>query len=659
MKKGLVKILNLVYLAAAVTSTFLIATDPIVDLNVHIHLSSEQIGNLVSKAMGGAEEDGSAETTTKAIKRGEGEELDIKNMLTGPKIAEAFGDEGFTLDVPLKIEAKYAYRLKRKDVVDIVINDNIKNILDKAITSLTTPLNKLIRNVTEEFATNVLQDQITDQLNTYFVGVDVKEEDVNQIFSNVFDLLDNNGAKEVTVDDLSDTIMGAPTEFALANPQPSLETFGDDLYYVKANEVYNREKEFDATHEYYVATKYSSGVYSIFMDAQNASAVYMKIDSVVDSTTFDEAKAGYKTLYKQSGENQYEEVTAFDESVAAYFRKTTFTKDSSITNEETFLAALGNHQLYKSSAEKQYELVDSYEEGIEYYYESNFSMADVNPDIIHDAMVDALANIPGLVNTTYKKLEGEEAITSAEKFAAAGKLFVKEGEDYKEASEYAEGTEYYAIETQTISNINEALIGLLDGLGGGSNPPAVTNEQSSDGENKAIIRTRAETQTSEDALNEKIKDFVLEKIPLDTVSEFTGKFADKVPLILLGVIVLFALPWAWFALVTLFRTLRKRKFWTRPGIVFFWAFPQLILGIGLLLVGKYGVPFAVKMFGDKVEMIKEYGDALSLNLKTGVLIPSYIYLGMIPFTIFYKIIAHPVKREYKINKKLRKAEKRG
>ena len=205
---------------------------------------------------------------------------------------------------------------------------------------------------------------------------------------------------------------------------------------------------------------------------------------------------------------------------------------------------------------------------------------------------------------------------------------------------YDSSATYWKIK-KVVNDIDSAMDALISGFLGGN---------SGEGDSRAITRAEdAQLQSnaeSEDSLKESIKAYLMKLIPTN-VSESSGQIGEKAPYILLAVVVLFALPWGWFALVTLFRTLRKNKCWTRPGIVIWGALLQVILGVVL----TYGIKFAWPYIASRVEALKEYANSIDFDLRTGCLIPSFIWLGIAVSAIPYWIIRRPLKTRYKLIKR--------
>ena len=187
--------------------------------------------------------------------------------------------------------------------------------------------------------------------------------------------------------------------------------------------------------------------------------------------------------------------------------------------------------------------------------------------------------------------------------------------------------------------------------GGGSSEGGESGEPS-----KAHLRLEGEeeSKSSQEELEEALKEYIYKMLPLDNIYKVTEQADQYSTYVALGLIGLCVFPWALFALVTFIRTLRRKKCWTKPWIVFFFAFFQLIFG----LVLTYGLKYALPIVKEHVPQVAEYIDqlGLSVGMKFGVLIPSFIYAGMIVLTIPYIIIAHRLKVEYKLEKRALKME---
>ena len=279
-----------------------------------------------------------------------------------------------------------------------------------------------------------------------------------------------------------------------------------------------------------------------------------------------------------------------------------------------------------------------------------FEEVDVNmvkAEDIQGPMTDALKAVPGLVEERTKLDANGNPVLDAD------------GNEVKEL---------------IVTDITTALITIIENASGIASDTAseggekIENSEVSDEKQenleepaKKSVRTimrdeSAPAETSkEEELKEKVTKFIKSLIPFD-IDNIDYSAGGVMPYILLGVILLGIFPWALFALVTVIRTIRKKKCWTKPWIVFALGFVQLILGVVITLVFKYGTPMIMKFAGSAIPA--EYEPllgGLNVAFQTAAFVPSIIYLAMIPVTIVYMIFAHGVKKEFKQFKRDKKA----
>lgn len=295
---------------------------------------------------------------------------------------------------------------------------------------------------------------------------------------------------------------------------------------------------------------------------------------------------------------------------------------------------------------------------------------DITPDQIQEALESALTTVPGLTEEKPVLDEFGNQVVDAD------------GNPVVEVC---------------VTDINSALMAILDlaasGLGGGDSSSSEPEEKidviEGEGEEKPIeeepepiieegeggklecVRRLAlrddadptpdpatEEPSKEEQLRQKVTEFIKGLIPFD-IENIDYSAGGIMPWILLGVIALGILPWALFAIVTIIRTFRRRKCWTKPWIVFTFAFTQLIFGIVITLIFKYATPLIMQFAGAAIPA--EYAallPGLSVSFKTAAYISSIIYLAMIPLTIVYMILCRKVKKEFKQEKRNKKLAKK-
>ena len=170
-------------------------------------------------------------------------------------------------------------------------------------------------------------------------------------------------------------------------------------------------------------------------------------------------------------------------------------------------------------------------------------------------------------------------------------------------------------------------------------------------EKRLIMRAEGSEEEEESKLNAKIREILNKKIEEFNIKGILEQYWF-IPLVFTGVLVL---PWAIFIIITIFRSLRKSKCWTKSWVIFTFAILQVILGIVLYLATA---KFMSQILGiiplpenPAIEIIKQS----TLIVETSSFIPSILYLVMIPLSIVYIILAHKVKKQYKAEKRAKKA----
>lgn len=217
-------------------------------------------------------------------------------------------------------------------------------------------------------------------------------------------------------------------------------------------------------------------------------------------------------------------------------------------------------------------------------------------------------------------------------------------------------------ETGKIMNIDQALIMLLDSipLGDDSSNPEQNTETTEQVITKKLGVKLSDAAEDEEELNQKVKDLV-DGLLVDikkSIDELEIPFSEYIQYAFYGLLALMAFPWALLLLITFIRTLRKKKCWTKPWVVFFFGSLQLVFGIGLTVAASKLLPTLTNSLVSESSNVSSLIGGASLLIKTGVYVPSILYLVMIPLTIAYMIVAHKVKKEFKQYKKEKKLAKK-
>lgn len=623
LRRTLVKLFNLVYIAAAGVSIYAICTQPLLNATVKVDMNSEQVANLIGSAFKEKSTIREREYIYSRI-----DDASLKDWLTQEKIAKAF-DKGLHLSTPVNVPFTKAFEFKNKDVVKEIVIDNIESMVDDALDYFTPAVRKLFKEGAEHYALSVLNDQINETIQDLFpeeIGEEVAPEQVQEIFDNVYSLVDGNSA---SLDQIAAAINGEGDGFGL-----------QDILQERADSIGNYAK-YDAT---------EAEVEEQITWEENARTIYVCEYHVVRSFFVDNIK-----YYRYDTEQaKYVVIPDADEALI----------NSELAKEESL------REVYVFEGTPVY---DHYSSETQYY--KHFSADRYNVETVASAMIDSLESVPGLVTRTGNFIEcspTQSQVESDIQKAAEAEAdpdksyiqlyYVKVEETYVKATEWNESTQYYK-EDITVNDVNTALSLLLDEMLNGksksnssSSEPSETPETPETPENppeegiamRTSVRASSSEEQSEEDIRKVLENYIYKYIPKASIESFSAKIGTKGPLILLGVWLMFLLPWAWFALVTLIRTLSPRKIWTRTGIIFFWAIPQVILGFVL----TYGLKYGLQIAGDKVAIIKQIADQIGLNAKFSCLVPSFIYLIMIPVTIIYLILAHPFKFQYKFEKRM-------
>lgn len=204
-------------------------------------------------------------------------------------------------------------------------------------------------------------------------------------------------------------------------------------------------------------------------------------------------------------------------------------------------------------------------------------------------------------------------------------------------------------EEGNILDVDKAMESLLCGLLDQLIKP--DGEGEGEGESKLVLRgepTKEDVEETESELTIKVRQLIHKYV--DDIN-IPGYVTDYGLYIFIATMFLI-LPWAILALVSFIRTLR-RKCWVKSWYVFTFASIQLILGVVLTVATTNFLPKIASVL--PLGSLNEVLNSLTLSVKTSSFIPSILYLAMIPFTIVYVIFAHKVKKNYKAEKRARKA----
>ena len=605
MRKFLVRLLNLVYVAAAGVALYALCTKPMLDATVTLKFNKEQMGSLLSGVLNknseSSEEEGE-EGETRLVYR---EEHNIRDYVTKEKLQEYFSN-GYTVTIPLQIPITGAFNLKNTHLLDDLIQNNLHTIVDNVVESVIDPLHNMFKDVFKGYALDTLSDQINKQIQEKFPGsANATDEEINAVFDSVYSLLDTD--EPVTVDTLAETILhgsddgeGGTTggvlniinsrgrKYVLYDPQPTEEEVEADRTAEAGSEKYFVS---------YLTYSHNTAAYN------SENAYFQKI-----------SENSYELFDPQPTEEQVEADRTAEESAWTYYVAKT---------------------AYKHNTEP-------YNSATQYYEAQPYTDSDVDEQKITDEVIKALEDADGLVTKVPRLCEPqptEEQVTAdiaIENEKDRVYYILDANNEPVLPTAYDPNATYYFVD-KVVNDIDTAVNALISQFLG-------TGENS--GDSRAIYREEEpheSSSSSKDSLKETIRDYFYKMIP-ENISEKSGALGEKAPYILLAVLALFALPWAWFIIVTLIRTFRKHKCWTRLGIIIWGALLQVILGVVL----TYGTKFGWSLLASRIEALKQYADGINFNIQTGALIPSFIWLGIAITAIPYWIIRKPLKNRQRL-----------
>lgn len=294
---------------------------------------------------------------------------------------------------------------------------------------------------------------------------------------------------------------------------------------------------------------------------------------------------------------------------------------------------------------------DLQEKNIEGFKKIDYENIDTTD--IENKMVEALQTMPGLTSYAVSQNQPTGLISESSHiyYVCTNPQATEENRVYEKVT----GTDgqmfdpnetYYEI---IILNADDALIGLMDYYFS----KATTKN----------TKRAAPKKEERDLLTSSVQDMIKGILPMDKINSIANKTVNRVtPLIFVGYFALLLFPWALFALVTLIRTCRKNKCWTKLWIVYVFGFIELILGVVLTLIVSKLLPQIINLAGKAIpKNYQTYVNVVKdspISVRTNCFVASYVYLVMIVLGIIYAIIAHRVKVTHKLVKRVDKHDKK-
>lgn len=650
MKKGIVRILNLGYLAACAVSIWAICTQPIFKTAVNLDMTSDELGTVLAPLFLNNTDSGSdSKSTSRVVASRDAEtKKQVTDYITAQRIADAFKDpqhpenDGIHLTVEISVPAKYAFDLSNTQIINELVVENIDSVLTNTCEALATPLTNFVFSIAQEFAIDALTASLDAQIkNALGSDASISDQEVQDIYDNVYAALSSNDGS-IPLESLTNIIIhgngdGDTSALTVLNDHSAFE-------YVECDPKPTEEQYNANPTEYFVL---------------NAEEKYVNPEAYNEEATY------YTYVYKLC--DPQPSVEAFNRTPAKYF----VLVDGKYINNETYSESATYYERKKAK---------------------EYTQEDLDRVDIEAQMEDALKNVPGLVENEYTEAtdldkDTYNATLKSTKYylydgvsyapAAYGEhlselydedhnrvlpnplesefnktlesntYYVFDGNDYLKATNvFADGTVYYTSQA-TVKDIDTALVALLNEYllkkGDG--------ESSGDG-NKAIKRDSSSgsltNAKSKNEVNAALKEFAYKYIPLERVTAVNDSAGKLVPFVLLTIVLVVGFPWALLALVTFIRTLRRDKVWTKPWIVIVLAAPQVLFGLILTYGLKYGLALAAK----SLEIIQKVLDVgVTAELQTICLVPSFVYFIVVAYSIIYAFFAHGAKVQYKLKKR--------
>ena len=288
MRKFLVKLFNLIYLAGAVLSIVALCIKPIIRTDVDLSLTSDQVADRLV-VMFEKNQDNEESSESKALLKAQTREESSSSgyKVSREDVVKAFPD-GFQMTVQVKVPTSAAFHLKNKEVLTQLVKQNIEDTLIDVVKSVSKNLRVLFEDVTENYALEELEKQIQNSINQYFTdATPVTEDEVQAMYDNVKETL--SGDEPISVDDLANIIVGeknpdgtyqegtllyilnarqeeaaSQSKYLIVDPKPSKEEIDEEIakgddgkYFIKTGEdTYARPADSD---DYNDQTYYKKG----------------------------------------------------------------------------------------------------------------------------------------------------------------------------------------------------------------------------------------------------------------------------------------------------------------------------------------------------------------------------------------------------------------
>lgn len=613
MKKAVVKIFNLIFLGASALSLAMFATKDFVALDVTYPITKDFVVEKLDGKFGDN------------IKR---EDLE-----------EAFKD-GVELKINVSITANSLFEsISNKTAVTQSLKDSITRTAEGAVDALHDPLNTVVEKVAKNMAKQQAEQSIKDQISHFNTGSSssdelydkyVTDEDLTNLTDNVYDALTGEDA---TVDKVVDAMASDINDIlGKMSEEPGFEGATFDPNSEQGQEI--KDSITEALDEFGLID--SEGKIN---DPDTAMAIIINkmlngSDSNDSSKTEDENEDGTEKqpipsrTFIKFEDLPFPAITQTEYTVEVG-KEVSFDVDFGSVEEPALVNVVGDA--------------------------ATVTNATTDPSSINTFVINGVSEGSVTFTITRNGYEVSPEITvnvipleKAINFKSET-IKVDINKTKKLEIERNEAVDPAATVTYELSEVNPEGSITLEGdtlTSHGEGTAKIT--ATCDGVTATAMVKSEETPSLKKTLTTFVDDLITDAGIYDIVDSFGGY-------IVYGLFALMA-PWVLFALLTIFRTLRKGKCWTKPWVIFTFCFGTFVLA---------AVQIALTMFSSElmgllgnipgISGILEQISSIQIGLSTSCFIPGIVYAAFIPLTIIYMIVCHGYKKQLKAEKKAKKA----
>lgn len=648
VRKTIIRILNLVYVGAAAFAVFKLATDPFLDLKVSLKDPTELVSNILFTP---PEEGQPVDPHQKS---------NLLDKLERADVGTTF--ENVSLDLNVNVPAKTIFDFQKADGFATNVMDSLNGFVDDLAPALTPGFIDLV------------------DLHTYRLAVETLGDLVDQ---NIYE----NIAKFCTEDD--EGVLNGQTkeQYAEAIARQRVTNLGTEIAQLTIDTMKLPESEKSSASKLEtVKNKVKSSIVKVLKAMTTPTVI--RGYAAFDDVTLDGLEA---TVNKDDLDKYFHGIATLGEMPTAGSKDPGWLDQGKVfvSDQEKIYDYEWNGNTYLtltsvSATQQEYEKVV---EKTTYWANANDAMQQLTNGIgdqldsyfkigdkyeFYSYVVPTLA---GMIGPSAMKITGSNLLVKqyyqneAWNFDGLKAAITINEKDYEVSRGFYKIIPSVATPAEMTGDSITVVIQYISATDEDLKSAPVTisglSYTNSANPNTAVTETPIDYRgTFEEAVGVYLKSFVAAfgdsitgMIPVDMLT-----LGGLMGYVLLGVLAFFALPWAILVLVSLIRTLRPKKCWTKVWYVFLLGFLQLVLGVVITkgVTIAMGIPQVTELLGNVTGSIPYIGPMIptaEILIKFSTYWPSLIYVAMIPFTIIYAIFAHGPKKEFKQWKRDRKAAK--